>query len=45
MSFWAGPQPPPALPAPVYMYVDEVAAYAWSGPGGSTGNFPIPYVT
>jgi beta-glucanase (GH16 family) len=43
LSFWAGPQPPPRIGYPVYMRVDWVGAWAWDGPGGATGHFPIPY--
>jgi beta-glucanase (GH16 family) len=42
MTYWTGPQPPPSVGFPVYMYVDWVQFEQWSGPGGSTGDFPIP---
>lgn len=43
MAFWAGPQPPPAMPSPSYMFVDSVAMWRWDGAGGATGDFEIPY--
>ena len=44
MAAWGGGvQPPPRVGFPVTMLVDSVAVYAWSGPGGPTGDFPIPY--
>jgi len=43
LSFWAGPQPPPTGGYPAYMYVADVAAYAWDGAGGATGQFEIPF--
>ena len=43
MSFWGVPQPPPPLPEPVFMRVDCVRAWSWDGPGGETGDFPIPF--
>ena len=43
MSFWGVPQPPPALPYPVYMRVGFAGAWRWDGAGGATGDFEIPY--
>ena len=44
MAQWGGGvQPPSRVGFPVTMLVDSVTVFAWSGPGGSSGDFPIPY--
>lgn len=43
MCYWAGPQPPPTVGFPVYMYVDYVRSWAWAGESAYPGQFPIPY--
>jgi len=43
LSFWGVPQPPPRLGYPAFMRVDWVSVWKWSGPGGDTGDFEIPY--
>ena len=43
LSFWTGPQPPPTAGYPAFMFVDYVRSWAWDGPSGGPGEFPIPY--
>ena len=44
MAYWGPqPQPPTGEGLPAVMLVDEVNIFKWSGPGGATGDFEIPY--
>ena len=43
IAHWGGGvQPPPRVGYPVTM-LDRVTVWAWGGPGGPAGEFPIPY--